>query len=312
MKNPEIRFVKNKNIDRTKWDQCIENSPNGIAYAYTWFLDRICLRKWDALIWGDYLYIMPLVNKCKLGIHYIYQPFFTQQLGIFSPYTTDQEIVNQFLYAIPDKFKLTDMKLNSGNIPTASTFTVNKNTTYHLNLRPSIGDIRENYNTNTRRNIQKAFQNKIFVATLHDTNLFIDFTRKNLKCKSPEVKTKHYLALLEVINYAIINSFGELYGAWDTSHNLIAAAFFLTTRGKCIYLAASSNAKGIEQNAMSMLIDSFINDKAGSRQILDFEGSNISGIARFYAGFGATPQTYYSVHQNRLPSILMLLKKLGV
>jgi hypothetical protein len=42
---------------------------------------------------------------------------------------------------------------------------------------------------------------------------------------------------------------------------------------------------------------------------LDFEGSNIPGIARFYKGFGALPQTYYSLHQNRLPKLLQIFKK---
>ena len=74
-------------------------------------------------------------------------------------------------------------------------------------------------------------------------------------------------------------------------------------------MAASSNQAGIEQSAMFLLVDTFIEKNAGKKQIFDFEGSNIPGVARFYAGFGATPETYYSVHQNRLPKLLQIFKK---
>ena len=308
MNNPEIRFIRNKDIDYTKWDQCISNSPYGIAYACSWYLDRICSH-WDALIWGDYLYVMPLVNSKKYGISYIYQPFFTQQLGIFSHFAPEPEIVNQFLHAIPGRFKLTDMKLNLGNKPGSSMFQIQPNTTFHLQLDSGIETIRSNYNTNTKRNIQKAIQHKIFISPVYDLTQFLKFTQENLKEKSPEIKAKHYASFQKVISHALYHQFGEIYGAWDSGNNLVAAVFFLHSNQKSIYLAATSNEVGIKQSAMFLLIDTFIQNHSGQKRVLDFEGSNIAGIARFYAGFGAQPQTYYSVHQNRLPKLVQLFKK---
>jgi len=307
MTNPEIRFVKNADIDREKWDQCVANSSFGIVYAFSWYLDRIC-SNWDALIWGNYLYIMPLVNNSKLGIQYVYQPFFTQQLGVFSNFPPEPDFVNKFLNSIPKQFRLTDMNLNLGNTPTTSSFTIKPNTTFHLKLHQNLAEIRSLYNTNTRRNIQKAIQNKVFISQVYDIPMFLNFTQTNLKDKSPEVKSSHYSALQKVISYALYNQLGEIYGAFDSGNNLIAAVFFVGSNQKVIYLAASSNATGAEQCAMFLLIDNFIQNNAGRNMILDFEGSNIPGIARFYAGFGATPQIYYSVFQNRLPKFLRYFK----
>lgn len=135
------------------------------------------------------------------------------------------------------------------------------------------------------------------------------FTQTNLKEKSPEIKPVHYFALQKVISHALVMQLGEIYGAWDASNNLVAAAFFLTTHQQSIYLAASSNAQGIEQSAMFLLIDTFIQNNAEKKLILDFEGSNMAGIARFYAGFGAEPKVYFSVYQNRLPKLLQILKR---
>ena len=308
MSNTEIRFVKNKDIDHQKWDQCIAGLSFGIVYAYSWFLDRICSH-WDALIWGDYLYIMPLVNNCKFGISYVYQPFFTQQLGIFSIFSIESEIVDQFLLSIPRKFRLIEMKLNLGNVPTTSQFQIKANTNFHLYLKPSVQIIQANYNTNTHRNIRKAIQNNVTVSRFDDIAFFIEFTRLNLKEKSSEVSDKHYSALQKVISYAVLNQHGEIYGAYDSDQQLIAAVFFVNSNLRSIYLAASSNEVGIAQSAMFLLIDTFIRNNAGRDLVLDFEGSNIAGIARFYTGFGALAQTYYSVYWNRLPKIVRIFKK---
>jgi len=309
MSNTEIKFVTNSDIDRVKWDRCIADSAYGIAYAYSWYLDRIC-EKWDALIRGDYQYVMPLVNNTKYGISYIFQPFFTQQLGVFSNLSVEPEIVEQFLNAIPKQFRLTDMNLNLGNDANPSEhFSTKSNTTHHLNMHPEISEIRAAYNSNTRRNIQKAIQNKVNISRISDVPLFVKFTAKNLKEKSPEIKSRHYSALQEVINYALKNELGEIYVARNAENMMLASAFFARTNQTCIYLAASSNQEGIEKSAMFLLIDTFIQNNVKNNLILDFEGSNISGIARFYSGFGGLPKTYISVRQNRLPKLLHALKK---
>lgn len=308
MSNPEIRFFSNKDIDRERWDKCITQSSFGIAYAFSWYLNRIC-PKWDALIGGDYQYVMPLVNNRKYGIRYIYQPFFTQQLGIFSGQPIDAVVLNSFFDAIPRHFRLIDMNLNLGNAFSPTNINLKENTTYHLNLQPTIDEIRSNYNSNTRRNIQKAKANQVSVSRFPDVDFFIDFTRKNLLEKSPEIKNNHYSALQDVITYAVNNGYGEIYAAQNAENQILAAVFFLKTNRSCIYLAATSNQEGIDKSAMFLLIDTFNENNSENNLVLDFEGSNIPGIARFYAGFGASPQTYFSVHQNRLPAILKAFKK---
>jgi len=308
MSNPEIRFVTHSEIDKRKWDSCIEQSLYGVAYAYSWYLDQICTH-WDALVAGDYLFVMPLVNKRKFGISYVYQPFFTQQLGVFSPQSINETIVEQFVNAIPERFRLADLNLNLGNRIKNPQFHTRENTTYHLSLNSGFQEIQLAYNTNTKRNIQKAIQNKITVLHSEDADRFIAFTQTNLASKAPEVKQSHYTAFEEIIRHALANRLGEIYVVTNERGAWLSAVFFLRSNRKCIYLAASSTQEGFEKSAMFLLIDRFIQENAGNNLTLDFEGSNIQGVARFYAGFGASPQNYLSVHINRLPRIIRLLKK---
>jgi len=82
---------------------------------------------------------------------------------------------------------------------------------------------------------------------------------------------------------------------------VLASAIFLEAFGRSVYLLASSSDEGIAQKAMFLLIGQFIALNAGCKgRVLDFEGSNIEGVARFYKGFGAANRPYPFVVYNRL------------
>jgi hypothetical protein len=77
-----IQYLSNQQIDKTKWDHCIDNAGNGLIYAYSFYLDNMA-KNWDALVLNDYEAVMPLTWNKKYGIHYLYQPFFDGSIGSF-------------------------------------------------------------------------------------------------------------------------------------------------------------------------------------------------------------------------------------
>jgi len=94
-----IRHLTHKEINQKKWDTAIDQAVNGQSYAYAWYLDCVA-ENWDALVADDYAYIMPLPWNAKwLGVKQIYQPIFTQQLGIFGKEKPTKEIILSFLKA---------------------------------------------------------------------------------------------------------------------------------------------------------------------------------------------------------------------
>ena len=68
-KENQIRYIKHNEIDAEKWNSCIETAANSRLYVNEWYLDRAADR-WDAFVWGDYEYIMPLPVRKKWGINY--------------------------------------------------------------------------------------------------------------------------------------------------------------------------------------------------------------------------------------------------
>jgi len=302
----EIRHFKQSEIDTLKWDQCIAKSINGIIYAYSWYLDIVC-QDWEALVYGDYEMVMPLTQNRKYGFNYLYQPFFTQQLGIFSSNKIDQSLIKLFLEAIPSKYKFIEINLNKYNdIEKLDGFEIRKNTTYELDLIHNYEDIFRKYKKNNIRNIRKAIENKISIVNGLKPEEILDLV--NSSGIFPGMNKKGIEKLHRLIRAAISYKTGYLYGAYNQSNALCAAGFFVFSNQKACFILSVSSKDGKTQSAMFLLVDEFIKDFSGQNMILDFEGSNIEGIARFYKGFGAKAFNYPTIKSNKLPFPANLLK----
>lgn len=304
MSNPEIIFVKNKDIDYQKWDQCIESSVNARVYACSWYLDIVC-PDWAGLIKGDYEYVMPLVVNRKFGIAFLLQPIFAQQHGIFPE--AGPAIQNVFLNTIRDQYRYVTINLNSSHSePFPESFIVQPRQNFILKLSPSYDDLIKNYSKHTRRQIRKADDNKVFIIKGIQVNEYLNL--KNSVSKK-RISQQSMQTLKSLIEYGHSHGNGMIYAAYNQDNTLCAAAFFLFAGQRVIYLNAVSTEEGKNTSAMHKIVDQFIQDHSGSSLTLDFEGSSIPGIARFYAGFGAEPEQYYCLKMNRLPIPFRWYKK---
>ena len=88
----------------------------------------------------------------------------------------------------------------------------------------------------------------------------------------------------------------------------MACAAFLIYNERVIFHLGTSNPKGKKIGAMHFLIDSIITQLAGKNLFIDFEGSEIDGIERFYKSFGAFKKPYFKYKENNLPILLSWLK----
>ena len=110
----EIKLVERKKIDDKRWNGCVHFALSAPPYGYTWYLDNVC-EEWLGLVVGNYKMVMPIVLGEKFGIKYNYQPFFTQQLGIYGDIPLGQDTIDSFFAAIPKDIKYLEMSLNESN-----------------------------------------------------------------------------------------------------------------------------------------------------------------------------------------------------
>jgi hypothetical protein len=295
--NNLIKYIRHQDIDSEKWTLCIENAGNSRFYANIWHLDRTAV-VWDALVLGDYEFVMPLPVRSKFGFSYVYQPLFCQQLGIFpKPTILILELFYQLLF---EKFSYSDVHLNSQN-PSVNhvkeiEFLPRQN--YLLDLKYNYKSLARSFSTNTKRNIAKSgIKNLQYIAGIQ-LEEYLAFKEANLMVK---VSKKEIEKLKSIISFGQYKGIGEIYGVYSSENELCAAVYFCRWKDRVVYLNAASNNEGKKLGAMYFLLDSFIKTNAEQDLILDFEGSMIPGVARFYSGFGAIPETYFQLKFNRLP-----------
>jgi len=297
-----IKYLKHDAIDTEKWDECINKSVNGLIYANTWFLDLVH-DGWDGLVKNDYECVMPLTAGKKLGIQYLFQPKFTQQLGVFSKVHLTMETVNEFLTAIPKKFKFIEINLNTHNKATeAPHFQPWK--THHLDLINTYERIAEKYSTNLKRNLKKADKSALtIVENVHPEDI-IKIFRQNKGATLSGLNDRDYELLRRIVYVMIYKQLIKIIGVYNAMNELCAGAFFVISGKKVVFYFSATNKQALKTAAMPYLIDYFIKKNAGSHLTFDFEGSNDKNLARFYKSFGSDEITYLHYNTSRLNPIL--------
>ncbi len=304
----KIVFLKHREIDFQKWDNAIENSYNGLVYAYSFFLDAMSNESWDALVLGNYEAVFPLVWKKKLGIKYLYQPYFCQQLGLFSKNKISKQILEYFIDAIPSQFRFWDLHLNTENVFYRHNISFKSRTTFQIGLMQDYLTIYDNYNSDAKKNIAKTTLNGFVVKTTDSPQLAIDTFFETYGQHYPKHNTLKK-QLLKCTNSALKLQKGFLRSIYGTNGELWSIGFFFISNSKIHYALAAPTESGKKQAATHILIDEVLKEFSNQNIIFDFEGSDIQSVAYFYSKFGSAPIYYTQIRNNKLPFWCRFLKK---
>lgn len=299
-----LSLLKRKEIDALKWDALIESSNQSLPYAYTWYLDAVA-ENWDALVLDDYKAVFPLPYVRKLGFKCLYQPYYCQQLGIFSSYETDTNLLHQF-FAELQQFAYININLNPSAKVVASDFSLKKKKNLLLPLDKEYAALRKQFSENHRRNIAKAEKTGLMFLRQVDLNRFQEFYLQNINRKKENFKTEHETVFEAVSSLVKHPGKGQIYAACNATGELTTAVLLLFHKNRIINLINTSSTEGKKNGSAHFLFDRIIQDFASDqgKTILDFEGSSVPGIARFYEGFGAQEEVFYNYHTS-------LVKKLS-
>ena len=297
-----ITFLQHDLIDKKRWDECILQSLNGNLNGFSWFLD-IVSPGWCALIEGEYDFVFPLTVSAKAGIKYIMQPYFTQQLGLYYKTVPTPSKLEEFIGSIPKEFKYIDFNLNSSNRISPGE-NVHEMTNNELSLNQEYNVIVDAYHPNLKRNLKKAAQNNLRREKIGNIDEIISLFRSNKGKDLKHLGEDQYELIRMIAKASIERNIGEIWTAHDENRELVAGILWVTSHQKTIFLFSAESQEGKRIYAMPWLIDTFIRENSARNLILDFEGSNDAGLARFYASFGSEKVIYHRFVQNTLPYLL--------
>ncbi len=298
-----IRYIQHDQIDFEAWDRCIRDAFNGNMYGYSWYLDLVC-PGWSALVEDEYKQVMPLPSWEKAGIRYLAQPYFTQQLGLFSQSALSPATMELFLAEARDQFRYIDINLNTYNCPDTEEEGYSPQTNYELDLIHPYDKLEAGYSDNLRRNLRKAGNGKLSLVKNMRPEVIIELFRKNRGRSLQKLGDEQYALLTRLVYTMIGKGRCQVWGTVDERNEVVAGIIWGFSHNKAIFLFSAVAEEGKRVAAMPWMIDRFIRENAGTSSTLDFEGSNDTNLGRFYAGFGSARVTYYRYRRNNLPFLL--------
>lgn len=304
----DVKYLKREEIEDKKWNGCVHFAMNGLPYGYTWYLDNIT-EEWDGLVLEDYRAVMPLPKNKKWKWEYIFTPLFAQQLGIFSLKPISQKLLNSFIEAIPDNYELVDQNVNFMNPIERDDFEKWEKVNLELLLNKNYEAIRKEFSKNTIRNIKKAENNELKITNNVKPETLVSFFKEHIGDKLKFMNEAAYHTLHRIIYNSLHYGMGATFGVYSKENHLVATAYFIYGKNRMINLLPASDKYGKSLNAMALLYDYVIRSHAEKNIILDFEGSMIPSIARYYKGFGAEEVKYWQIKRNQLPWYIQLFKK---
>ena len=300
-----IVYLKNHEIDREQWDNCIRNSPGVKPYAYSWYLD-IMAPGWEALMDDDYDSVFPMPARTRFGIRYITTPVFLQQLGAFSPDKPSELSINEFLDYIPDFFRLIDLRI--GQKISHKGFQITEKTNFELDLSKPYETLSGNFLPYCTRNIETASRKKIKIVYDISPGELIDLFMRNKGKEIKGVKQADYQRFNKLMEYCLKNKKGHIIGVRDSRRKIIFGIFMIETPGFKSPFFVVNTPESRKKMIGYYVVNEIIKNNSSTKNILDFAGSSIPSIAFFMESFGGKNVPYYRLYRNRLLWPIRVLK----
>ena len=286
-----MQFLKNEEIDKVRWDECLHLSPNALIYAHSFYLDNIATG-WSALTGEDYEWILPVTHKNKYGISYLYQPPFTQQLGIFSSKKIDDEMQQMFVTEAKQHFRFAELFVNFSVGPAQANFILPLQQTYQL--------IRQQYKNDLLKNLKHAAKFNLRYVNSDDIQKAVHLYQLHYAERTPHVRPQDYEHFVALCQSAKQQGLLLIRQVLNQGGNTLAIALLLKDKQRLYNLMSTVTKEGRQCEANHFLFDELIQEFSGQDVVLDFEGSSIAGIADFYQKFGAVNEPYFLLRYNHL------------
>lgn len=279
-----IKKIKRSALDLDKYSACLQRAINYRVYAEYWYLDTLTDSQWDCLVLNDYEAIMPLPYQKKLGIKFISQPTYCQQLGVFYANSFPQEIVQLFYQEINHQlvryytFNEENTQYLAPNLP--------QKVNQILNLNVEYNQYKKSLRKNRKQELNKGLQGAqiIYSETAQD---FIALLKTEYPAIQKQLALDKLHPLVQIIQQKKLGITINII----ENQQVVASSFYIKSGNRLIQLCNAKKNNSIF-NYNTFIVDHMIQKFNQQGFILDFEGSSIKGIQDFNASFRAEKKTF--------------------
>jgi len=303
MEGNRIQYLSGQDVDREKWDRCIQNSSNGLIYSSRIYLDMMA-DQWNAIVINDYEAVMPLPWRKKYMIPYYYHVPFVPQAGITGK--IDPLLFKEFTRILFKRVRYGDIFLNYGNTAYADFTHARPMTNLVLDLGDHYESLRSRYNKDAEKNLKKSVRNEPHYSASCKVKEAVHLFRKYYAGKMSSVRDIDFERFTCLVLHLQQNNLAFVRQATDDKGKLLAVALLLKDDRRIYNLMNTVLPEGRKNSANYFLFDNIIREFAGSKLLLDLEGSEIPGVKKFYANFGSTNQPYF--YLANIPEIVKMMR----
>ena len=305
-----VNYIKYKNIDKQKWDACVDNAVNGLVYGKSFYLDNMA-SNWDGIVLGDYEAVMPITWRSKWGIRYLYQPAFIQQGGIFFKTALSEVNIQEVFNTIFTRFKFAEITGNylNNSLHSIPFLKIDSRSNFTINLNDDYSNISNNYTFSCKKSLKRI---KKFGLLYKHSNNFSEIIKlfKNLYGQRlPYILNKDYDHFEKLCKEMSAKQNIVIRQAFNTKGEFLCAVILLKDAGRLYNIINCVTAAGKPVKANYFLYDNIFKEFSGKPLLFDFEGSDIQAIANFYSKFNPENHPYPFIKFNKLNIFLKLLKQ---
>ncbi len=303
MQSCNIQYVKRADIDIQKWNNCIKYSKNSLVYANDFYLDRMAIN-WDSLVLDNYNAVFPLTWNQKWGVRYLYRPPFIQQLGLFFTDACYKDVLQRLLIKVQDHFKFGEFFINYDNSLQGLTAKSN----FVLSLNQEYPAIIKGYKSGLVKSLKKTKGVELNYYVEYDPSLIVSRFKSLYSHRLPKINKNVYTRFERLCDDLKESGMLILRTVSDVNNQWLSSVLLISYNKRISLLLSATNENGRSLSANHYLMDRLIKEFSGSGNVLDFEGSEVPGIAHFYRSFGSVVQPYYLFRFNSLPMPFRLIK----
>lgn len=309
------RLLAGNALDAEAWDGFVSRSPQGNIYHCHPYLSNL-LPGWQVVLIEEGNQIVaafPFKSHRKWGVTYALQPHFAQYLGMLFASKSDQVYKNL-------EFQKKAIQLIHEHLPSglrylsyhfAPEFEYDQpliwlgwkhrmRYTYWVDIRKGYESFLQCCASHVRREIKKADEAGLVVRAENKPESVVEI----LKTAKPEaakgIENQFFEALCSNSRHYFESQQSCCLLAYD-GEKPVAGIIYFFFKNKMIYYQGSTLPAYKNSGAMSKIIAEGVRLFGSKYEYLDFDGSMIEPIERFFRGFGAFPVRYGNFTLDRLP-----------
>ncbi|TXC78804.1 hypothetical protein [Luteibaculum oceani] len=283
-------FLSRTEIDEDRWNEKVKSLPGGKIYWQTWYLDAVTDSRWDALIGENYKWIWPLPYNRKLfGLKQVYQPVLSQQLGPLGK--IDGVLYHRVLSFLKRKYV---RFYQQGPFLDVDIAGMPHRINMELHLNRPYQEIYRDFGRGLKQNLKRTIPLNLKVRATENLVGLMDLTQKELAQKT-NLKSSDFARIRTVLEKGLENDSGIIYEVLNAENELLNISYFFIDDRYIYNVYGASTEIGPEHYAMPFLLNYLVNKHSETLMILDFEGSDIPGVQKFFRSFGPDVIWYYQL-----------------